>query len=270
MAGLSDDAQWIVMMGFVVSLSFFFLALLLNQSTVVGQTTAESVLDFPKNDIRDVRSVMIQSAELLNATTNPISVSQYQTIQNDIQRLSLSEKKAVVQYQIINPSPLWLSIHYNNGVTRLMKPGSRRKNHAENGVSTLIEYVMITTIMVILFVVVLLEVNSNFMQGPAETLQYNAFTDIGNGISTRIVDVYAIAPTTGNITSSFTLPDEVAGQDYFVNIYTGATEADQGVRVYQGNIMSNISIAGISSTRNVTGNTTGSGIQQISYDSAGF
>jgi hypothetical protein len=117
MAGLSDDAQWIVMMGFVVSLSFFFLALLLNQSTVVGQTTAESVLDFPKNDIHDVRSVMIQSAELLNATTNPISVSQYQRIQNDIQTLSLSEKKAVVQYQIINTNPVWLSIHYNNGVT---------------------------------------------------------------------------------------------------------------------------------------------------------
>ncbi|MFZ0004946.1 MAG: hypothetical protein WCC86_03715 [Methanoregula sp.] len=117
MAGLSDDAQWIVMMGFVVSLSFFFLAILLNQSTVVGQTTAESVLDFPKNDIRDVRDVMIESAELLNATTDPISESQYATIQNDIQTLSLSEKKAVVQYQIINSNPLWLSIHYNNGVT---------------------------------------------------------------------------------------------------------------------------------------------------------
>ena len=63
MAGLNDDAQWIVMMGFVVSFSFFFLAMILNQSTVVGQTTAESVLDFPKNDIRDVRSVIIQSAE---------------------------------------------------------------------------------------------------------------------------------------------------------------------------------------------------------------
>jgi hypothetical protein len=115
MAGLSDDAQWIVMMGFVVSLSFFFLALLLNQSTVVGQTTAESVLDFPKNDIRDVRSVMIQSAEL-NAT-GQITGGQYATIQNDIQTLSLSEKKAVVQYQIINTNPVWLSIHYNNGVT---------------------------------------------------------------------------------------------------------------------------------------------------------
>ena len=59
MAGLNDDAQWIVLMGFVVSFSLFFLAMILNQSTLVGQTTAESVLDFPKNDIRDVRSVII-------------------------------------------------------------------------------------------------------------------------------------------------------------------------------------------------------------------
>jgi|SRR5208283_272939 len=151
-----------------------------------------------------------------------------------------------------------------------MKPGYHRKNHAEAGVSTLIEYVMITTILLILFVVVLLSVNANFMQGPAETLQYNAFTDIGNGVSTRIVDVYAIAPTTGNITSSFDLPGDVAGQNYFVDIYTGATAVDQGVMVYQGNIVSNISLAGISSTRNVTGNTTGNGINQISYDSGGF
>ena len=76
MAGLSDDAQWIVMMGFVISFSFFFLAMILNQSTVVGQTTAESVLDFPKNDIRDVRSVIIQSS-LLESSGN-ITVSQLQ------------------------------------------------------------------------------------------------------------------------------------------------------------------------------------------------
>jgi hypothetical protein len=115
MAGLSDDAQWIVMMGFVVSLSFFFLALLLNQSTVVGQTTAESVLDFPKNDIRDVRTVMIQSSEL--DATNQLSGNEYQTLQNDIQAISLSRKKAAVQFQIINSNPVWINLHYNNGVT---------------------------------------------------------------------------------------------------------------------------------------------------------
>ena len=151
-----------------------------------------------------------------------------------------------------------------------MRPGCHHNFQSEAGVSALIEYIMITTIAVILFVVVLLSVNANFMQGPAETLQYNAFTDIGNGVSTRIVDVYAIAPTTGNITTTFNLPDDVAGQNYFVEIYTGATAADQGVMVYRGTIISNISIAGISSTRNVTGNTTGQGLNQISYDSEGF
>ena len=151
-----------------------------------------------------------------------------------------------------------------------MRHGYHRKRNSEAGVSALIEYVMITTIVVILFVVVLLEVNANFMEGPAETLQYNAFTDIGNGVSTRIVDVYSISPSTGNITTSFNLPEDVAGQNYYVEIYTGSTAADQGVMVSRGNIFSNISIAGISSTRNVTGNTTGEGLNQISFDSEGF
>ena len=54
-ARLNDDAQWIILMGFLVSFSFFFLAMVINQSTIVGQTTAESVIEFPKNDIRDVQ-----------------------------------------------------------------------------------------------------------------------------------------------------------------------------------------------------------------------
>jgi hypothetical protein len=151
-----------------------------------------------------------------------------------------------------------------------MRPGPDYKTCRDAGVSALIEYVMITTIMVILFVIVLLQMNSTFMQGPAETLQYNAFTDIGNGVSTRIVDVYSIAPPAGNITTSFDLPEDVAGQNYFVEIYTGAAAADQFVLVSQGSITSNISLAGISATRNVTGNTTGGGMNQISYDSGGF
>ena len=63
MARLNDDAQWIILMGFLVSFSLFFLAIVINQSTVVGQTTAESVIEFPKNDIRDVRDVIGESVE---------------------------------------------------------------------------------------------------------------------------------------------------------------------------------------------------------------
>ncbi|MFA5253263.1 MAG: hypothetical protein WC367_01165 [Methanoregula sp.] len=115
MAGLNDDAQWIVLMGFVVSFSLFFLAMLLNQSTLVGQTTAEGVLDFPKNDIRDVKDVMIASSQY---SSDP---SKFAIIQEDITALALSRKGAVVTYTIISASPTdphtHISIHYNNGVT---------------------------------------------------------------------------------------------------------------------------------------------------------
>jgi hypothetical protein len=118
MAGLNDDAQWIVLMGFVVSFSLFFLAMLLNQSTLVGQTTAEGVLDFPKNDIRDVKEVIIDSSSYYDPTNN----DHFTVIQDDIKALALSRKEAVVTYTIISTPSLTdphthISIHYNNGVT---------------------------------------------------------------------------------------------------------------------------------------------------------
>jgi hypothetical protein len=107
-ARLNDDAQWIVLMGFLVSFSFFFLALVINQSTVVGQTTAESVIEFPKNDIRDVRQVIGQS---VNDPNLPV-------IRNDITVLSMDRKGSVLKYtNFTNGSATYIQIHYNNGVT---------------------------------------------------------------------------------------------------------------------------------------------------------
>jgi len=39
-------------MGLLVAVALFFLALIVNQSALVGQTTSEAVLEFPKNDIK--------------------------------------------------------------------------------------------------------------------------------------------------------------------------------------------------------------------------
>jgi hypothetical protein len=142
----------------------------------------------------------------------------------------------------------------------------------EAGVATLIEYIIISGVLMALFIVMLLLVNANFMEGPVNTLTYSAFTDISNGISTRIVDTYAIAPDTGNITSKFDIPDDIAGRGYFVEI--GNTASDdptaQTVTVSRGSIVTNVAIAGIGSTRRAGGNTTGSGMNRISYDSGGF
>ena len=108
MARLNEDAQWIILMGFLVSFSFFFLALVINQSTVVGQTTSESVIEFPKSDIRDFRGVVIQSTVVSNGGT----------IRDDIQNISISRKNAVVGYSSFHDiNHTFIDMHYNNGVT---------------------------------------------------------------------------------------------------------------------------------------------------------
>jgi restriction endonuclease len=114
-ARLNEDAQWIILMGFLVSFSFFFLALVINQSTVVGQTTAESVIEFPKNDIRDVRGVIIQSAVVSHGDE-----AKLERLRDDIKALSLTRKNAVIDYtppyDTMNHTFID-NIHYNNGVT---------------------------------------------------------------------------------------------------------------------------------------------------------
>ncbi|MHB8164898.1 MAG: hypothetical protein ACYDDV_11275 [Methanoregula sp.] len=155
-----------------------------------------------------------------------------------------------------------------------MRTGDHLRNldSDDAGVATMIEYILISGILMILFVVMLLLVNANFMQGPVNTLTYSAFTDISNGISTRIVDTYAIAPVTGNITSRFDIPDDVAGRGYYVEIgnTVGSDPTTQTVTVSGGMITTNVAIAGIGSTQRAMGNTTGTGLNMISFDSRGF
>lgn len=116
MARLNDDAQWIVLMGFIVSFSLFFLAIVLNQSTVVGQTTAEAVSEFPKEDIRGVRDVVLQSMFM----DDEFTYKNQTRVQTDIRRLALARHNTAVDFTWF-PDPsgnfTYYYIHYNNGVS---------------------------------------------------------------------------------------------------------------------------------------------------------
>jgi hypothetical protein len=134
----------------------------------------------------------------------------------------------------------------------------------------MIEYVMVSGVIMVLFITMLLLVNTNFMEGPVNTLSYYAFTDIGNGVSTRIVDVYAIAPEVGNISSNFDLPDDIGGKSYTVEIVGDTT--GQKVAISRDYIISHTALAGVGASKHgqAGGNTTGAGVNRISYDSRGF
>ncbi|HNQ32699.1 MAG TPA: hypothetical protein PLI54_08220 [Methanoculleus sp.] len=116
---MNEEGQWIVLMGLLVAVALFFLALIINQSALVGQTTAEGVLEFPKNDIRDLREAVFDYVDAAGAL-DPI---ERVDIEKDIITISLERKNAVVQFGNGTPQDVsgrWLrpvDIHYNNGVT---------------------------------------------------------------------------------------------------------------------------------------------------------
>ncbi len=87
----------------------------------------------------------------------------------------------------------------------------------ESGVSHMIEYTMITGVVILLFMIMVPMVTEGFIRGPTEQLTESAYTDIGNGVSTRIIDLYAIIPyyNEATITTKFDIPDDVAGRDYW-------------------------------------------------------
>ena len=141
----------------------------------------------------------------------------------------------------------------------------------EEGVTRLMEYIIITGVLLLLMIVMMFSVNASIMEGPANKLRYHAFVDIGNGVSTRIVDLYVIAPGNGTIETKFDIPDDVAGKGYFVDVWMeGENRASQAIEIQGGNIKSKIAIAGIGATKGVVGNTTGAGWNVIQYDSKGF
>jgi hypothetical protein len=123
MERLNEDRQWIILMAFIVSIGIFFLALVINQSTVIGQTTAEGVLEFPKNDFQDLRSEVFNLSTIYDTTMSDIT--DRGNINQDIESIALSRKNAVVQYSISDPitisgkTYIMVNIHYNNGVTSI-------------------------------------------------------------------------------------------------------------------------------------------------------
>jgi len=124
METLNDEGQWIVMMGFLVAIGMFMLAIIVSQAPLVGQTTAESVIEFPKNEVQDLRGKLVSMV-----STSPTGTLQ-ERFRGDMALLSMSRNNAIATYSIDGDN--WttsgtstetnyiyhiIDIHYNNGIT---------------------------------------------------------------------------------------------------------------------------------------------------------
>ena len=128
-----------------------------------------------------------------------------------------------------------------------MMKRSHSNANPEHGVSSLIEYIVISGILMLLLVIMLLMVNTVFIENPSNPLKYYAYTDIANGISARLVDVYEISNSpfpnpahTMTINSNYDIPSDVAGQNYNVEI-SGSGFSGQDVVVSGGSVSIRVS-----------------------------
>lgn len=128
MARIDDSGQWIVLMGILVSIGIFFLALVINQATLVGQTTAEGVLEFPKNEIQDTRDEIARWASHIDklSVNGSARSDEEKSALKDISTLGRYRRNAEIWYNITQEYPendvctidvCTITIHYNNGVT---------------------------------------------------------------------------------------------------------------------------------------------------------
>ncbi len=126
MERLDDEGQWIVLMGVVVATGMFILAIIINQAPMVGQSTSEAVLEFPKNEIQDIRYHLAPIAEIDKNTTGLLGSEGFENkIRKDMQALSMARNNVVLDFDIDRDTGFEdlfyryneLDIHYNNGVT---------------------------------------------------------------------------------------------------------------------------------------------------------
>jgi hypothetical protein len=156
-----------------------------------------------------------------------------------------------------------------------MKSSRSNNIHHQEAVSSLIEYIQITAILMIFMVIILMLIPDVFINGPLNTLTQHAYVDIGNGVSTRIVDLYVISPyvgiSQGLIVTDFDIPDEIAGRDYIIDILPpqGGVVGTDKIIISGNGISSEVSLAGIGSTLGVAGRTTSAGVNRICYNSTG-
>jgi len=106
-------------------------------------------------------------------------------------------------------------------------------------VSILIQYLMVSGAGIAFFGILMLSLNSVFLENPSNIVMEKRFSDIGNQISTNIIDMYIVVPDNGELETDFIMPIK-AGGDYY------KVEASPDIG---GNQM--ISVVSLHSTKNV-------------------
>ena len=111
----------------------------------------------------------------------------------------------------------------------------------EKAVSTTLGYILIVSIGVSFFSILMLSMNSIFYDTPKAIVTESVYNDIGNAISTRMVDIYIIAPMNGSIDTKFDIPINIANEGYKIEII--GSSGDQEILVSSLDSSNNVAVS---------------------------
>lgn len=141
----------------------------------------------------------------------------------------------------------------------------------DKGVTSSIQYIITFAISAGIFTLFIIYVNPLFIATPQYIVTQNQFEDIGNGISTMIIDTYLIAPDDGKLSTSFEVPYTVAGNTYNISVMQASTTSqDREVNIVSDSKPQSvrISLNGANSTIPINGTTSSTSLYHgIIYDS---
>jgi flagellar hook assembly protein FlgD len=88
----------------------------------------------------------------------------------------------------------------------------------EKAVSTTLGYILTASIGITFFSILMLSLNSIFCDTPKAIVTESVYNDIGNEISTKMVDIYIISPINGSIDTKFDIPNKIANERYKIEM----------------------------------------------------
>jgi hypothetical protein len=122
----NDRAQWLLLSAIVVSIGVVALLLLLNTAMLSGHSSLGSSVDFPKNEIRDLKNLAVEQANIIgNETRNthdlPAFAASYSKFATDIAHFyerqgAIANIESQVDTSLGYPV-VWLKIYYYDGDT---------------------------------------------------------------------------------------------------------------------------------------------------------
>lgn len=138
----------------------------------------------------------------------------------------------------------------------------------EEGVSTVVEYILFTLICIGFFSIISINAEDIFINDPNDVVMKDEMTDIGNMMSTMITDMYLIVPPNGKIDTEYRTPVRAGREEYTIDADIAYEDQIIEVISQSSGKKVRVTIGGIATTMPINGTASSSSTNHmISYDS---